>query len=1579
VIVPALSSLSLLLLTLQPGTPSPVAAPQREALAVAPRAGQGADAPAPPHRSEPAATPDGPAGPPSQDESLRAVPRSLFFGARRLLPDLGPGDRPPADPVLPGPPTVVHVSNETAVPLQIVTLDLEGAAASDFRLVLDTALPIALAPGAGFDVELRFKPTARGLRRAQLLVESDLPEAWPQRVRLRGIGVGPVGEELRVNCGGDALVATNGDDWAAEYGARDGSAIAGGGSVEGTTDDALFTAQRRGASFAYHWLLPEPSTCRVTLSFAELEHEADGLRAFDVLLEGEPVFDGLDVHALAGARTALELETDVDCTDGVLDLEFEGKLGEAMVSAVRVYSRPLLVPDAESLNFGAVAAGGQATLPLVVHNGGLTALRMDTLRVLLGGSGTGQAFTVDFEGQSYPGAPSNVSYAIDSIVGAGRSKSLQVTFAPAVEQYSSVILRLEWDGGQLDVPMSGLGGHEGDPYLHVVIQTDDYVVDYDAAGSATVVLDGTSSHTHEPGHALTGYEWSEGGVPFSSAPVATPSLPLGPHDVALEITDDNVPPRVLTGEAHVDVLGTDEVPGVLVRYYDPLPPDTAVTLLDAVPSQADYAELLEGFSVAGATSVGGSPFAADVMVRLNAGISVENAGTYSFLVAGGAAHRIELDGSPVLGPLVLSPGVHQLEVRFAVDDLLDLPLEVELSDGGPFAPIDPSLLTHDETNLGPVINAMPGEGGVLGGNLIVIRGVGFFPASEVVVHWDTQDLTEVDFDALSPTEIRFLSPPHVAATIDVNVETGKGSSNVRQFIYDADGPVPVNFQSLAPITNVPQPTAAAFGPDGRFYVASLDGRLTVIEFDDGYGVVSKTIHAGVSNLSNHDVLGLAFDPYDPGTPVRVYVGHGKHFVNGGSSFIGPSPYTGQISVLTGPSFNAPTPVVTGLPCSNHDHGVNGMAFDDNGDLLVSIGSMTNAGVRHPNSGDLPESPLSAAIVKVRLSDPDFNGTITYRDSETGLPNNDQVYGETVDVAPGVDVEVHAPGLRNAFDLVYTTQGLLYATDNGPNIGFGAASTGPDTEAPDPYDVDELNLIERGNYYGHPNRSRGRTDPRQYVYYGQAGDDIPEVLTQPILALVSSTDGVDESRSATFGGQVRGQLVLHKWVGNTSLMALSEDGRFSEGYSNIVPYTGALSGRAGPGGALLTLDWGNNRVVVLKPVDQSATGLVVQDITPWRAPATGGTPFVVAGVGFGSLANTSVTIGGIPATLTSVSSTRIRGTIPANVGPTTDLLDVIVDVSGTFDVLQGAFRYLIGKGEEPGRWRSLDPIPSALGEVAAGVLDGILVLVGEGTPSTYRYDLIERRWLPSASFRPQVGHHHAAEVVGGKLYLIGGLGGNSEGKVQIFDPTTGSWSNGAPMSWAAGSVSTAVIGGKIYAAGGIVGANTVTNCAVYDPATNSWSPRAPMPVGRNHAAGGTDGTRFFVFGGRSAGNFVTNGFAEVQIYDPATDTWESSSDAGSSLVPLPQARGGMGRALYYRGEFYVIGGETLNGPGAQPGNVYDRVDVYDPLANSWRLEAPLPTARHGLYPVQFQGHVFLAGGGTHSGNAQSTVFETFTRQ
>jgi N-acetylneuraminic acid mutarotase len=291
-----------------------------------------------------------------------------------------------------------------------------------------------------------------------------------------------------------------------------------------------------------------------------------------------------------------------------------------------------------------------------------------------------------------------------------------------------------------------------------------------------------------------------------------------------------------------------------------------------------------------------------------------------------------------------------------------------------------------------------------------------------------------------------------------------------------------------------------------------------------------------------------------------------------------------------------------------------------------------------------------------------------------------------------------------------------------------------------------------------------------------------------------------------------------------------------------------------------------------------------------------------------------------------------------------------------------------------------PLPASLGEVAGGIVGNRLYLVGEGTGDTMFLDLSLLRWTDSGlAPRPFEGHHHSAEVIGDRLYLFGGLSGGAEGRVQIYDTGDNTWTAGKPMPFSAGSVASARIGGKVYVAGGIVGSSTTAQAAVYDPATDNWQPIAPMPQGRNHAAAATDGTRMYVFGGRGPGsgdgNTLANGFDTVQIYDPRTNSWRSSAtDAG--IAPLPQARGGMGRAVFYDGEFYVMGGETSTGAGATDKRVYARVDVYNPATNLWRRSADMPTARHGIFPLERAGRIYVAGGGVQATYSTSKILEIF---
>jgi N-acetylneuraminic acid mutarotase len=306
------------------------------------------------------------------------------------------------------------------------------------------------------------------------------------------------------------------------------------------------------------------------------------------------------------------------------------------------------------------------------------------------------------------------------------------------------------------------------------------------------------------------------------------------------------------------------------------------------------------------------------------------------------------------------------------------------------------------------------------------------------------------------------------------------------------------------------------------------------------------------------------------------------------------------------------------------------------------------------------------------------------------------------------------------------------------------------------------------------------------------------------------------------------------------------------------------------------------------------------------------------------------------------------------------------------------------------WESGQSLPLLFVEMSCAWLGDKLYATGmtnafnpAPTSPTFVYDIVSNSWTRLNPDRPFTGNHHAAEVLGGRLYLIGGCDAGSDGKVQIYDPATNGWSLGAPMPFAAGACASAVINGKIYAAGGIVGQIAGSNigyntnaAAAYDPALNAWTLLAPIPVGMNHTASATDGAKLYLFGGRAIGNAPDNGYNTVQIYDPASNSWVSSSDTGSTLAPLPQARGGMGKAIFYNGDFYIMGGETVNGSGATANHVYNRVDIYNVASNNWRLGTPMPTARHGICPALRGNRVYVAGGGVVSGVSYSASLEIY---
>jgi IPT/TIG domain/Glucose / Sorbosone dehydrogenase len=337
-------------------------------------------------------------------------------------------------------------------------------------------------------------------------------------------------------------------------------------------------------------------------------------------------------------------------------------------------------------------------------------------------------------------------------------------------------------------------------------------------------------------------------------------------------------------------------------------------------------------------------------------------------------------------------------------------------------------------------------------------------------------------------------------------------------------------------------------------------------------------------------------------------------------------------------------------------------------------SNTNGGVPGPlsDSKQLIENFFSAAIIVAYLSHPDFDGAVKYSAPHDGIP-----------IAKGV--EVYAPGLRNPFGVVFHSNGKLYATDSGPNLGFGRMMRGCGTnqDIDDQEVFDKLIYVQKGKYYGHPNKRRATysNDLRQCVWrsYLELQSNSYEY---PLIYVPSPQVGLVEFHGNHFGGQLRRNLIMTRYEVATeglSRVVLNENGT-SVSPESFIPISMGIGSHAidttqAPNGNLIEVRYKQNEIYSNRPVEPATTEVIVKTVFPHRGRNSGGNLLSIYGVNLNAHGSSPIVTVGEEYCLnvTFVSSTRIDCVVPGGFGT----VDIVVTLGPTSSTFEQGYRYVSG--------------------------------------------------------------------------------------------------------------------------------------------------------------------------------------------------------------------------------------------------------------------------------------------------------------
>jgi glucose/arabinose dehydrogenase len=445
-----------------------------------------------------------------------------------------------------------------------------------------------------------------------------------------------------------------------------------------------------------------------------------------------------------------------------------------------------------------------------------------------------------------------------------------------------------------------------------------------------------------------------------------------------------------------------------------------------------------------------------------------------------------------------------------------------------------------------------------------------------------------------------LLEPDTAYTVTLSgLKSGIGATIKPYSTHFTTGRTPdpsIRFQKVVlPTTDGFGITAVVMGPGHTLYAGTDEGVILryPINSNGQLGTPQQITSLQTANSGKRLLIGFCFDPASTETNPIIWVSHGYY------AFVDAPDFTGKITRMSGPDLQTVEDAVIHLPRSAKDHLNNQPSFGPDGALYWPQGSSSSYGAPDPIWGNRPEHLLNAAILRLDVTKITPGKPLDALTVDAGGSYDPRIAG-----AP---LTVYAIGLRNAYDLVWTSWGQLYVAVNGAQAP-GNAPAGPGVPAINGIPEDEndwLFHIIPGKYYGHPNPQWNHfvlnggnpthsENPDQIQEYPLGTQPDPD--WQPAVydfGPHASADGTIEYHSDAFGGKLQHMLIICRFNAGSDLIAikLKPDGTFDSalpgipGFTNLNAPLDLCEDRTN--GNIYVAEYGARCVTLMRPITKPA--------------------------------------------------------------------------------------------------------------------------------------------------------------------------------------------------------------------------------------------------------------------------------------------------------------------------------------------------------------------------------------------------------